>query len=271
MAIVKVRFQSSYLKRSVSFSAIIPTIRMEDAMEDTALRSSGFKTLYMLHGYRGDCNDYLSGPEMQELSVKYNLACIFPSGENSFYLEDIDKGENFSAFIGKELVEVTRRMFRLSSSREDTFIGGISMGGYGAMINGLRYYDTFSKIISLSGAYIEINIADKGEFIADQISDTKYQKRIFRDPKSLRFTTKDPRYCMEVLKTSMYKFPDIYFVCGKDDFLIESNRKLHDFMIANDVKHYYEEGEGFHDWVYWEKHLETSIIWALSNTVNKCY
>lgn len=263
MAIVKVRFQSLYLKRSVSFSAIIPTIKKEDSVEDTAGQSSAFKTLYMLHGYSGDCNDYLSGPEMQELSVEYNLACIFPSGENSFYLEDIDKGEDFSSFIGKELIEVTRSMFRLSSKREDTFIGGISMGGYGAMINGLRYYDTFSKIISLSGAYIEINIADKGDFIPDHVSDANYQRRIFQDPKELRFTTMDPRYCMEVLKTSMKKFPDIYFVCGKDDFLIESNRKLQNFMITNAVEHYYEEGEGGHDWVYWKKHLEASIMWAL--------
>ncbi len=263
MVIVNARFQSTYLKRSVSFSAIIPTIKREDVLEDTDGQSSGFKTLYMLHGYGVDCNDYLSGLEMQELSDKYKLACIFPSGENSFYLEDVDKGEDFSSFIGKELVEGTRSMFRLSRKRVDTFIGGISMGGYGAMINGLRYNDTFSKIISLSGAYIGINIADKGDFIPDHVSDAKYQRRIFQDPKELRFTTKDPRYCMEVLKTSKKKFPDIYFVCGKEDFLIESNRKLHNFMITNDVEHYYEEGEGVHDWVYWKKHLEPSIMWAI--------
>lgn len=263
MALVNVTFQSYSLKRNISFCAFIPTNSSNDSMEDSIGQRGDVKTLYMLHGYGGDCNDYLNSPELQDLSTKYNLACIFPNGENSFYLEDIDKSENFSAFVGKELVEVTRSMFRLSSRREDTFIGGISMGGYGAMINGLRYFDTFSKIISLSGAYIEINIADKGEFIPDQVSDAKYQNRIFHDPKVLRFSDKDPRYCMEEIKRSMKKLPDIYFVCGKDDFLIESNRKLHNFMKENQVKHYYEEGEGVHDWVYWKKHLETSIKWAV--------
>ena len=133
------------------------------------------------------------------------------------------------------------------------------MGGYGAMINGLRYYDTFSKIISLSGAYIELKIADKGEFIPDEVSDEEYQCRVFKDPKKLRYSDMDPRYCMEVLKNSGKKLPDIYFACGEDDFLIEPNRKLHTFMKENGIEHYYEEGEGIHDWVYWKKHLESSI------------
>ena len=232
-------------------------------MDDASSSVRELKTLYMLHGYGGDCHDYLHIQELKELSEKHHLAMIFPSGENSFYLEGVDQSENFSSFIGKELVEVTRGMFRLSGRREDTYIGGISMGGYGAMINGLRYADTFSRIISLSGAYIEVNIADKGEFIPDQVSDAEYQKKIFGNPKELRFSDKDPRYCMEVLRKSGSKLPHIYFVCGDNDFLLESNRKLHTFMKENGIEHYYEEGEGFHDWAYWSKHIEPSIKWAV--------
>jgi S-formylglutathione hydrolase FrmB len=263
MAVIRATFPSQYLKRNVSICAIIPANWNKDYANDTKNLYADLKTLYMLHGYGGDCNDYLNGPEMQELSNKYNIACVFPSGENSFYLDDEDKDEKFSKFIGEELVGITRSMFRLSSRREDTYIGGISMGGYGAMINGLRYADTFSKIISLSGAYIEINIADKGDFVPDGVSDAKYQKRIFQDPKELRNTDKDPRYCIEMLQKSDKTIPDIYFVCGENDFLIECNRKLHNFMLENNVKHYYEEGDGVHDWEYWKKHLEPSVKWAV--------
>jgi enterochelin esterase-like enzyme len=68
---------------------------------------------------------------------------------------------------------------------------------------------------------------------------------------------------MEILKRSMKKIPDIYFVCGENDFLLEPNRKLHNYMEVQGVKHYYEEGEGAHDWMYWKKHLEPSIRWAV--------
>lgn len=264
MAVVNVTFYSGSLRRNVSFCAYLPSNKPETSMGDTANHRSELKTLYMLHGYGGDCHDYLHIQELKELSEKHHLAMIYPSGENSFYLEGVDQSENFSTFIGKELVEVTRGMFRLSDRREDTYIGGISMGGYGAMINGLRYSDTFSKIISLSGAYIEINIADKGEFIPDQVSDAAYQNRIFGDPGKLRNSDKDPRYCMEELKKSNSKLPDIYFVCGENDFLIECNRKLHTFMKENGIAHYYEEGEGVHDGAYWNKHFEPSIKWAVN-------
>lgn len=46
-------------------------------------------------------------------------------------------------------MEFTRRSFPLSRDRADTYIGGLSMGGFGAMRNGLKYRDTFSAIISL--------------------------------------------------------------------------------------------------------------------------
>lgn len=54
-----------------------------------------------------------------------------PSGENSFYIDDEEKGEYFGEYIGRELVDFTREMFPISQHRADTFIGGLSMGGYG--------------------------------------------------------------------------------------------------------------------------------------------
>ena len=37
-------------------------------------------------------------------------------------------------------------MFLPSRNREDNFIVGLSMGGYGALVNGLKYYERFSHI-----------------------------------------------------------------------------------------------------------------------------
>lgn len=48
-----------------------------------------------------------------------------PSGENRFYLDDEKSGELYGEFIGKELVEFTRKLFPLSDKREDTFIAGL--------------------------------------------------------------------------------------------------------------------------------------------------
>lgn len=263
MSIVEVTFPSYTLRRSVTFKALIPNEGGYTPGKAGEFSKEKRKTLYLLHGYTGDCNDYIMNSNISFLAGINNLAVIFPSGENSFYLEDIDKGEDFSRFIGEELVAYTRSLFRLSEDREDTYIGGFSMGGYGAMINGLRYPETFSKIISLSGAYIALNIADAGVYLPDGVSDEKYQRRIFGEAEQLRNSNKDPRFCLENLKAAGTQIPDIYLVCGAEDFLIESNRKLHRFLIEQEIAHLYKEGEGVHNWVYWNKHLELSVQWLL--------
>lgn len=61
-----------------------------------------------------------------------------PSGDNAFYIDQPKMNNNYGEFIGRELVELTRKMFPLSDKREDTYIGGLSMGGYGALRNGLN-------------------------------------------------------------------------------------------------------------------------------------
>ena len=63
-----------------------------------------------------------------------------PSGDNKFYIDNPDSGEMYGSFIGKELIEFTRKTFPLSQKREDTFIAGLSMGGYGALVNGCLLY-----------------------------------------------------------------------------------------------------------------------------------
>lgn len=261
MALVNVTFPSCSLRRSVSINALIPNeINFMPGQEPEFIKEP-MRTLYMLHGYSGDSNDYLLFSNIFELCRLYNIAVIFPAGENSFYLDDEDKGEFYSRFIGSELISFTRSLFHLSGRREDTYIGGLSMGGYGAMINGLRYADTFSKIVSFSGAYIEITLADAKVYKADEVSDVNYQRRVFGEPSKLRESDKDPRWCMEKLIAQGRKIPDIYQCCGKDDFLIEPNRRLHEFMEKENIPHVYAEGDGMHDWVYWQRHMEPALKW----------
>lgn len=92
-----------------------------------------------------------------------NLAVVMPAGENAFYVDQPSIGAMHGQFIGEELVEITRKMFPLSRKREDTFIGGLSMGGFGALRNGLKYHDTFGAVICLSGALHVLEIRKRAE------------------------------------------------------------------------------------------------------------
>ena len=135
MALVQVNFISKMLSRTVTFNAIIPLDKISFGEEEVA-EEKPLKTLYLLHGAFGNYTDYLSGTRIQRWAEEHNLAVIMPSGENQFYVDKPSRGENYGAYVADELVEFTRKMFPLSHKKEDTFIAGLSMGGYGALING---------------------------------------------------------------------------------------------------------------------------------------
>lgn len=151
MALLQVSLFSQALKRTVPVTVILPSDKVL-SYGDGFRKDKPYKTLYLLHGLLGNYTDWTSNTNIQRLAEDRNLAVVMPSGENSFYIDQPLPNNDFGKYIGRELVELTRRMFPLSHRREDTFIAGLSMGGFGAIRNGLKYYDTFGYIAGLSSA-----------------------------------------------------------------------------------------------------------------------
>lgn len=98
--------------------------------------------------------DWLTGSLIQELALKYNLAVVMPAGENSFYLNGKGTGRGYETFTAVELPAYCQKTFGLSDKPEDNFIGGLSMGGFGAIHTALKYPEYFGKMFGLSSALI---------------------------------------------------------------------------------------------------------------------
>ena len=262
MAIARVSFFSNQLHRTVPFMAVLPNDGEAYPGQVPDFVTGKMKTLYLLHGYSGDENDYLSNSLIRELSAKYKIAVIMPAGDNLFYVDSEDDVIGYGRYIGEELVEYTRRIFHLSEKREDTFIGGLSMGGYGAMRNGLVYHDTFSKICAFSGAYIIFRIIDAGgKPYTDEVSGPAFQKRVFGNFRTLKKRGLDPRDLVLKLKKSSGQIPEIFMTIGTDDFLLDLNRAMRDTLVKAEVPFTYIEDEGIHDWAFWNKHMEDAFAW----------
>ncbi len=69
-------------------------------------------------------------------------------------------GPKYATFFREELLEVARGFFPLSDRRQDNFIAGLSMGGYGALYLALSQPERYAAAASLSGAVDVANIAD---------------------------------------------------------------------------------------------------------------
>ncbi len=266
MAIIQVKFYSGCLRRTVPFIAVIPNDSPMLPGRKPEPYLENLKTLYLLHGVFGNETDFLANTRVQELSEKYSVAVIMPAGNNSFYIDDEFGIELYGQYIGKELVDYTRRLFPLSTRREDTFIGGLSMGGYGAMRNGLKYAKTFSKICAFSGAFIVLDIIDTGgKPVIDAFSNYEFQRKTFGELTMLENSDKDPRKLYLDLKESGASVPQIFMTEGSGDFLLNVNHKLRDFFEEQNANFIYIEDEGEHDWDFWNKHLEEAFQWLVSS------
>ena len=263
MAIIEVNFISKCLMRTVTFNAIIPVDKFGPQAEDAEQKP--LKTLYLLHGIFGNYTDWVNGTRIQAWAEANDLAVIMPSGENRFYLDDEKSGELYGEFIGKELVEFTRKLFPLSDKREDTFIAGLSMGGYGAIRNGLKYAENFGCVIGLSAALVHDTWKDADNSAPIFTFRRSYYEAIFGEYDKVKGSDKDPKSLLLKLKEEGRPVPKMYLCCGTEDGLVTANRDFRDFLNENGVDLTYVEGPGKHDWVFWDTYIKKVLDWLPLN------
>jgi S-formylglutathione hydrolase FrmB len=247
-----VEFLSACLKRNVHVNAYIPLD--EKLMPGMEPKKGPFKTMYMLHGYTGGSCELLTG-RYNELSNLYNIAIIMPEGENHFYVDAKARNDLYGEFIGRELVNFTLNVFPLSRKRDDTIIAGISMGGYGAIRNGLKYSDVFGHVIGISLANIIYELADsKGE--PNHVGATRgFYESVFGDLDAAIESDLNTSWLAEKMVQEGKTFPNIYFCCGWNDSLVHTNRDFHNALTRLGVEHVFEEGPGSHEPLFFDPHL----------------
>lgn len=261
MAVFQVNFMAENLGRAVPLYVILPTDKIYFPGMPRREEGKPYKTLYLLHGIVGNYVDWLYGTRIQRWAEERNLAVVMPSGDNSMYLDqEVDK---YGEFVGKELVEFTRRSFPLSHEKEDTYIGGLSMGGFGAMRNGLKYHDTFGAIISLSGAFVlDESILDEKKAPKIPSETPEYRHLVYgKDLKQALMSDRNPKYLVEQMAQKQVQFPAIYMACGKDDFLLENNEDFAKVLTEQNVPHVFEIGEGSHEWDFWDTYIKKALEW----------
>lgn len=258
MAYIEMSFKAESLKRWTEVLVVLP---LEGEETPDRKKPEKFPTLYLLHGHSGNAKDWVTYSNIRRLAEERNLAVVMPTGENSFYVDNEELGLYSGSYI-KELVEFTRKAFPLSQKREETFIGGLSMGGFGAMRNGMHYAELFSKIISLSGAFILEDLIHAKEGAPTVIESYEYFLRIFGNLEMVEKTDKNPLYCVrEAQKRNTV--PAVYMACGTEDYLIENNRHMKAELEKLGVPLTYHEAAGIHDWKFWDEWIEKALDWLL--------
>lgn len=260
MAFIQMNLMSGSLMRTVNVNVILPADELVfPGMPQP--KPHPFKTLYLLHGVFGSHVDWVNGTSIQRWAEEKDLAVVMPAGENHFYVDDEKAHAYYGEFVGKELVELTRRIFPLSTRREDTFIAGLSMGGYGALRNGLKYRDTFGYIAGLSSANITEGIEERTDDVSNFLESRSFAESFFGDLTKVRNSDKDIRWLAHKLAEDGATLPKIYLACGVSDSLLPANRDLRDMFAGLGYDVTYREGPGAHEWDFWNRYIKDVLDW----------
>ncbi len=271
MALIRADIFSRSLMRTVPITAVIPVDNVRFAHEKQRPIDLPYKTLYLLHGLYGSNMDWLVGSDVFLLSQAYNLAVIMPAGENAFYVDNAASGEKYGSFIGEELVDLTRRLFPLSHRREDTYIAGLSMGGYGALRSGLKYGDTFSKAAGLSSGFIFKMMLDSDNSSEDYTQTRHYYESMFGNLDKIPGSENDCVSLIKQARTAGRLLPDIYMAIGTEDFLLAANRDMKKQFEDLKVNLTYVEEFGDHDFNFWNRQLKSVFEWLPLETPKSPY
>lgn len=260
MAFLQVNLFSKSLMRTVPVNVILPV----DKMLPPGVPERGdrpYKTLYLLHGIMGNHMDWVTGTRIKRYAEEKELAVVMPAGDNVFYVDQPKVHNLYGEFIGEELVELTRKMFPLSRKKEETFIGGLSMGGYGAIRNGLKYHETFGSIVSLSGALMVEEMPDSGNDAPLFFHNRDFAEGCFGDLTALLESDGNPKYLIRKLLENKADIPEIYMACGDRDILLPNNREFAEFLTKQGVPVEFEIGPGDHEWDFWDAYIKKAIDW----------
>ncbi len=272
MATFTFTMYSHALHRQTDVTAIVPAEKpaFPGMPYDPDRRYPG---IYLLHGYSGSHADWLRGSRIQQLAQQHRIAVFCPNGENSFYVDEPSRDANYAQFLCEELVDFTRRVFPLSREREDTSIGGLSMGGYGAIRSGFRYNQVFGNSIALSSALVSDGVsrmpdeppaARPGQAQGGMGMSPSYFVHCFGKPSGILGSDVDPKaLASKLMEAPEALRPRLYMACGEEDFLIQPNRSLHEHLEKIGYPHTYTEGHGTHSWDYWDLHIARGLEWLL--------
>lgn len=242
------------LQRRTSISVILPSDNLHFLQDREEIVPQPYRTLYLLHGLYGSDDIFLANTSIQKFAEDYGIAIVISCGENSFYVDHEKSHRFYGKYVGQELLDITRNIFPLSDKREDTFIAGFSMGGYGAIRNGLKYCQNFSKIGMISAALITEDIVDYTDD-SNVLRSRDFYESIFGDLNEIKNSDKDPKYLIETCED----IPDIFMACGNDDFLLEKNIDFYDFLKSKNIDAEFIQAPGEHNWEFCDRYIKEFI------------
>jgi putative tributyrin esterase len=212
------------------------------------------KVLYLLHGLSDDGSAWQRYTAIEALASAYGLVVVMPSAGRSFYT-DLPNGQRYFAYLTEELPRYLADAFGLTPRREDTFIAGNSMGGYGAFKAALLHPELYAAAASFSGVLsleiLKLNPDDRRrrEFAL-----------LFGDLDKLSGSDHDPAVWLRRAAQNPSTLPRLFIAVGRQEDLYPLSGYFHAACQSLGVQSEYLEEDGHHDWFLWDRQIRQFLI-----------
>ena len=249
--------QSKILGKAVKYSIYLPA--------DYEVAQRRYPTLYLLHGYSDDETGWTQFGEVQKIANEAiakgdatQMIIAMPDAGVSWYINDAAGKVQFEDFFVKEFIPFIDSIYKTRNKKEYRAVAGLSMGGYGSLIYGMKHPELFAACAPLSAAvWNDEHIAGMpqtdwtnykfNELFGTNLEGKKHLTERWYKNSILKIAATTP---VEKLNTVRF-----YIDCGDDDFLIKGNMELHALLTDRKVIHEFRVRDGVHNWPYWRTAL----------------
>ena len=253
MALLRIDHTPETVKVNLPLNIILP-----DPGNMAGVPVSRRKVLYLLHGLSEDASAWQRYTSIEALADVYGLVVVMPSVGRSFYI-DQPNGQKYFSYLTEELPRYLADVFGLAPRREDTFIAGSSMGGYGAFKAALLRPELYSAAASFSGVLsldilrINPNDSRQEEFTL-----------LFGDLDKLPSSEHDPAAWLRGAAKNPSALPRLFIACGRQEDLYPLSVQYYAACQALGVQAEYHEEDGGHDWFNWDRQIRRFLASVLA-------
>ncbi len=251
MAFINCDFHSGTLGMASSIKVILPQAPTASMIGmGGSAKKEKYPVLYLLHGLSDDHTIWSRRTSIERYVAEMGIAVVMPNVHRSFYT-DMKRGGKYFSYVSEELPAICQSFFPISDRREDNFIAGLSMGGYGALKIAMSCPERFAAAASLSG------VTDIGARRGDW---QELFSWIFGD-EDIHGTEHDLFHLAEKRMKTGGTRPELFQYCGTEDFLYEDNIKFRDHLRNIGYEHIYKEKPGTHCWGFWDDTIQDVLKW----------
>lgn len=248
MALAELKFYSQSLGMQTEVYVVIPQkFTAGEIGIDGKKEENEYKCLYLLHGLSDDHSIWLRRTSVERYAAEYGVCVVMPCGARSFYT-DMKYGMKYFTYITEELPKVIGEFLRVSTKREDTYIAGLSMGGYGALKAALRRPDVYCAAAGVSSV-ADIKMKDFSEVLTPVFGE------------EMNISDEEDLFCLAEKTNENPHKPRIYMGVGTSDFMYEDNVRLKEKFESLDYDFTYRESEGSHNWAFWDEYIQYVLKW----------